>query len=73
NGPGLHAPGRGRGAGVGLRNIRSRLRHLYGPAGSLELRPADGGGLEAVVSLPFRTAPAQPAASPSGSVDETGD
>ncbi|HEX2076183.1 MAG TPA: sensor histidine kinase, partial [Longimicrobium sp.] len=47
NGPGLHAPGRGRGAGVGLRNIRSRLRHLYGPAGSLELRPADGGGLEA--------------------------
>jgi sensor histidine kinase YesM len=39
--------------GVGLRNIRSRLGHLYGDAGVLALNPAEGGGLEAVVTLPL--------------------
>ncbi|HYR10463.1 MAG TPA: histidine kinase [Longimicrobium sp.] len=53
NGPGLGAPGAKRGAGVGLQNIRSRLRHLYGDAGSLALDPAAGGGLEASVRLPL--------------------
>jgi two-component system LytT family sensor kinase len=53
NGPGMRAPGAGGGAGVGLRNIRSRLRHLYGERGSLELNRVEGGGLEAAVSLPW--------------------
>ncbi|HEU0299167.1 MAG TPA: histidine kinase [Longimicrobium sp.] len=74
NGPGLGAPGGGRGTGVGLRNIRSRLRHLYGDAGRLTLEPAEGGGLEAAVSLPHRPAPAPAplAAVDAGGVDETG-
>jgi two-component system LytT family sensor kinase len=53
NGPGMRAPGTSGGAGVGLRNIRSRLRHLYGDAASLALDPAAGGGLEASVRLPL--------------------
>ncbi|HEU4882302.1 MAG TPA: histidine kinase [Longimicrobium sp.] len=53
NGPGMRTPGDGGGAGVGLRNIRSRLHHLYGDAGALELNSVEGGGLEAAVTLPL--------------------
>jgi sensor histidine kinase YesM len=55
NGPGMRdASPR---EGVGLRNTRERLAQLYGDAGSLTLRPADGGaGVEARVTLPFHTA-----------------
>jgi two-component system LytT family sensor kinase len=53
NGPGMRTPGDGGGAGVGLRNIRSRLHHLYGDAGSLQLNAVEGGGLEAAVRLPL--------------------
>ncbi|HYH83797.1 MAG TPA: histidine kinase [Longimicrobium sp.] len=52
NGPGLAADPRD---GVGLRNTRERLAQLYGDAQSLDLRPAEGGGTEAEVSLPFHT------------------
>ena len=41
--------------GIGLSNTRSRLRHLYGESGRLELVSADGGGLEARIDIPFRT------------------
>ncbi|HEY0023129.1 MAG TPA: histidine kinase [Longimicrobium sp.] len=52
NGPGLaDAPQ----DGVGLRNTRERLAQLYGEAQSFALRPAEGGGTEAEVSLPFHT------------------
>jgi two-component system LytT family sensor kinase len=73
NGPGLRPSSPGRGTGVGLRNIRSRLGHLYGDAASLQLNAAEGGGLEAVVSLPFHPAPAQLATSTTGGVDESTD
>ena len=53
NGPGMRVPNPGCGTGVGLPNIRSRLRHLYGDAGVLELNPVEGGGLEAVVRMPL--------------------
>ena len=55
NGPGMEggAPAR---EGVGLRNTRERLAELYGGEGRLALRPAEGGGVEAEVSLPFRAA-----------------
>ncbi len=46
--------------GVGLRNIRERLARLYGREQSLELREADGGGVIARITLPFRTRPAPP-------------
>jgi LytS/YehU family sensor histidine kinase len=41
--------------GIGLSNTRARLAQLYGSAQSLNLRPAEGGGLIAEVSLPFHT------------------
>lgn len=43
--------------GIGLRNTRERLRHLYGERGTLELLQAPGGrGTIARVELPFRSA-----------------
>jgi len=42
--------------GIGLANTRSRLHHLYGGDFRLELTPAQGGGLEAMVEIPFHTA-----------------
>ncbi len=56
-----HGPGLPPGAtqfpreGIGLRNTRSRLRHLYGDKQSLELRAATTGGLEVRITLPFRS------------------
>lgn len=55
NGPGL-PPGATHFAreGIGLRNTRSRLRHLYGEKQTLELRTVPTGGLEVRIALPFR-------------------
>lgn len=55
SGPGLNAANVPLTEGVGLRNTRQRLAQLYGSEQSLVLRPADGGGLVAEVSLPFHT------------------
>ena len=40
--------------GVGLSNLRTRLQILHGDQSTLLLRPVDAGGVEVVVSLPFR-------------------
>jgi two-component system LytT family sensor kinase len=42
--------------GIGLANTRSRLGHLYGQDYGFDLAPAPGGGLEARLTIPFRTA-----------------
>jgi len=42
--------------GVGLRNLRTRLQILHGEASELQLRCADPGGVEVIVTLPFREA-----------------
>ncbi len=39
--------------GIGLRNVRERLRLLYGPKGRMEIVSPSGGGFEVVLSLPF--------------------
>jgi two-component system, LytTR family, sensor kinase len=54
NGPGLPqtAPTPPR-EGIGLSNTRSRLAHLYGPRHRLDLVPADGGGLEVRLRIPY--------------------
>ena len=52
NGPGLAPVPR---EGVGVGNTRERLRQLYGEAQSFALRPGEGGGTEAEVTLPFHT------------------
>lgn len=41
--------------GIGLSNTRARLSHLYGENCRLELSPADGGGLEARIEIPYHT------------------
>jgi two-component system LytT family sensor kinase len=43
--------------GIGLKNVRSRLTHLYGSAQRFEIQNAPGGGVEACVRLPCCTAP----------------
>ena len=40
--------------GIGLANTRARLEAHYGEAGRLDLRAREGGGAEAVVTLPYR-------------------
>jgi signal transduction histidine kinase len=43
-------------AGVGLDNLRTRLQILHGDQSGLLLRPAEGGGMEVVVTLPLQEA-----------------
>jgi sensor histidine kinase YesM len=38
--------------GVGLRNTRARLEHVYGPAASLLFRPLARGGAVAIIFVP---------------------
>lgn len=41
--------------GVGLTNVQSRLKQLYGDESSLELTRGDGRGCEAVITIPLRS------------------
>jgi len=43
--------------GVGLRNTKARLEHLYGPAASLIFRPLARGGAAAIIFMPARSSP----------------
>ena len=56
SGPGLPGGKMPSDEGVGLRNTRQRLTQLYGSDFTFVLRPADGGGTIAEVTLPFHTA-----------------
>jgi hypothetical protein len=38
---------------VGLGNLRTRLKILHGDRSNLLLQPAEGGGVEAIVTLPL--------------------
>ena len=68
DGPGLMAgDGTEGGLGVGLANVRSRLRELYDDAGQMELGTSEAGGLRVALRLPIRR-PAQPSVRPSASV-----
>jgi two-component system, LytTR family, sensor kinase len=53
NGPGLEAENA---TGVGLANTRARLAQLYGDQARLVLTSVDGGGVLAVITLPYHTA-----------------
>jgi hypothetical protein len=48
--------------GVGLGNTRLRLQQLYGPGQRLSLTPRAAGGMDALLTLPLRLAPASEAA-----------
>jgi two-component system LytT family sensor kinase len=55
NGPGLGAHGEGvEQRGRGLKNVRARLAQIYGAEFNFELTNAPGGGLTALLELPFR-------------------
>jgi len=54
DGPGP-APGSRLRFGVGLTNVRSRLKQLYGDESSLELTGDDGRGCEAIITIPLRS------------------
>jgi two-component system, LytTR family, sensor kinase len=41
--------------GVGLTNVQSRLKQLYGDESSLELTGAEGRGCEAIITIPLRS------------------
>ena len=43
--------------GVGLRNTKARLEHLYGSAASLIFRPLARGGAAAMIFMPARSSP----------------
>jgi LytS/YehU family sensor histidine kinase len=53
DGPGP-APGSLR-FGVGLTNVQSRLKQLYGDESSLELTGGEGRGCEAIITIPLRS------------------
>jgi two-component sensor histidine kinase len=46
------------GHGIGLRNTRERLSHLYGERFDLRAAPLDAGGFEVAVELPYEREPA---------------
>jgi LytS/YehU family sensor histidine kinase len=54
DGPGP-VPGSRLRLGVGLTNIQSRLKQLYGDESSLELTGGDGRGCEAIITIPLRS------------------
>ena len=47
--PGVESPG----FGVGLSNTRSRLQHLYGPSGSLQIGARTDVGVRVTIDLPL--------------------
>jgi two-component system, LytTR family, sensor kinase len=40
-------------SGIGISNVRTRLKSLYGPASELNLRNQESGGVEVSITLPF--------------------
>jgi LytS/YehU family sensor histidine kinase len=53
DGPGLSPDWEARRSGIGISNLNTRLRLLYGAAFEFSLRNRDRGGVQAVVSVPF--------------------
>jgi two-component system, LytTR family, sensor kinase len=53
DGPALPAGWQPAQSGVGIGNLRTRLEILHGEKSGLQLRPAEGGGVEVIVNLPF--------------------
>jgi len=54
DGPALPADWEATQTGVGIRNLRTRLQILHGKESELQLRRANPGGVEVLVTLPFR-------------------
>jgi LytS/YehU family sensor histidine kinase len=48
-------------SGIGIANVRTRLRGLYGDAFQMNMRNREAGGVEASISVPFTSAQDDPA------------
>ena len=57
DGPGLSSAGATAREGLGLTNVRARLRELYGPEHELRLADRPEGGLEVTLLIPFDERP----------------
>ena len=65
NGVGLRAGWQfPRDAGVGLRNVASRLEHLYGRTNLLRIGPGASGGVDVQIDLPLPSVPAASSPAP---------
>jgi two-component system LytT family sensor kinase len=53
DGPSLPSDWEGARSGIGISNVRTRLKSLYGDAFELSMRNQSAGGVEVLVSLPF--------------------
>jgi two-component sensor histidine kinase len=58
DGPGLSPGWNVAERGIGLSNVRSRLRGLYGSDSTFDIRDRLGGGAEVAISIPLRPMPA---------------
>jgi LytS/YehU family sensor histidine kinase len=56
DGPSLPADWEATSTGVGIANLRTRLQILHGKESELQLKRANPGGVEVVVTLPFMEA-----------------
>ena len=54
DGRGMHDQGAASAGGIGIRNTRARLRHIYGDAQTFQIAARDGGGVTVDLSIPFR-------------------
>lgn len=57
DGPETNAEWNGEQRGIGLSNVRSRLRGLYGSNSAIDICRRTGGGAEVSISIPLRAAP----------------
>ncbi|HOY27499.1 MAG TPA: histidine kinase [Flavobacteriales bacterium] len=61
NGPGCDDIGQALShGGIGLRNVRERLRTLYGDRAAMDVQQPPGGGFHVAISLPVEQAPEHP-------------
>jgi LytS/YehU family sensor histidine kinase len=66
DGIGFKAAAKSKNGGVGLKNVRARLQHLYGDAQELVLQELTGeGGINVVLKIPFRESTSTPHCEPS--------
>ena len=56
DGPGFPEDWQTHGSGIGLANLRTRLRILHGDASDLEMKRAGAAGVEVIVTLPLKEA-----------------
>mgnify|MGYP002761624935 FL=1 len=74
DGPGMAGDGLpDTGEGIGLRNVKERLRRLYGTDHRMQIRPGDQAGVVVDLRIPFHTRPHPPTRASSPAADSAPD